>query len=101
VDLYADGLNFVFGEADILRGVAIISLTRLHQSFYGLPEDRGLFIERALKEAVHELGHLYGLRHCPDPHCVMHFSNSLLDTDKKSYKFCAICRRKLKENIGR
>jgi archaemetzincin len=41
---------------------------------------------------VHELGHVFGLEHCPDPECVMHFSNSLLDTDRKSTSFCSQCR---------
>lgn len=89
-DLYTEGLNFVFGEADILGGIAIISLARLRQEFYGLPPHEHLFKERALKEAVHELGHLYGLRHCGDPNCVMYFSNTLYDTDRKSYNFCPL-----------
>ncbi len=100
-DLYCEGLNFVFGEADILKGVAIISTARLNNRFYGLPEDEELFKLRTLKEAVHELGHLYGLAHCPDPSCVMHFSNTLLDTDRKSFKFCPKCRKKLEREIER
>ena len=54
-----------------------------NQEFYGLPRDENLFRERALTEAVHELGHTYGLGHCPVSTCVMHFSNSLHDTDLK------------------
>ncbi len=96
VDLYVPGLNFVFGEADIRRGMAVISLRRLRQEFYGYPEDRRLFTERAVKEAIHELGHTYGLGHCRDARCVMFFSNSLRDTDKKSSLFCYDCHRKLK-----
>ncbi len=95
VDLFAYGLNFVFGEADVLHKMAIISLTRLRQEFYRLSEDQNLFFLRTLKEAVHELGHTYGLAHCPNPKCVMHFSNSLSDTDRKSYKFCEMCKSKL------
>jgi len=97
VDLYASGLNFVFGEAESGRQCAVISLTRLRQSFYSLPENKSLFIERAKKEAVHELGHVWGLEHCPDPLCVMHFSNSLSDTDKKSSSFCPKCRARLEK----
>ncbi|HDD35370.1 MAG TPA: archemetzincin, partial [Candidatus Desulfofervidus auxilii] len=96
VDLYTPGLNFIFGEAAILAGVAIIALARLHQSFYGLLENEELFKSRTLKEAVHELGHLFGLPHCSNPRCVMHFSNSILDTDKKSAFFCDNCKRKIK-----
>lgn len=97
VDLYVPQLNFVFGEAELEGHFAVISLARLRQSFYGLPENRVLFLERATKEAVHELGHTFGLRHCPDSRCVMHFSNSLLDTDRKEASFCTRCRKLLRE----
>src|SRR4051812_15110699 len=34
VDLFAPGLSFVFGQADIGGGVAVVSLTRLYPAFY-------------------------------------------------------------------
>jgi archaemetzincin len=95
VDLFAPPLNFVFGEADLLHGVAVISLFRLRPESYGLPENFHLLLERALKEAIHELGHTYGLMHCNHYRCVMHFSNSLPDTDRKSHQFCRPCRSSL------
>jgi predicted Zn-dependent protease len=91
VDLFAPSLNFVFGEADLLHGVAVISLFRLRPENYGLPASANLLQERALKEAIHELGHTYGLMHCNHYRCVMHFSNSLPDTDRKSHQFCRRC----------
>jgi archaemetzincin len=99
VDLYTEGLNFVFGEAEFGGLLAVISLTRLRQSYYSLPENKAIFTERAIKEAVHELGHLFGLEHCPNPECVMHFSNSLPDTDRKSMSFCAQCQARWKNLI--
>ena len=99
VDLYTGGLNFVFGEAELGGKWAIISLTRLRQSFYSLPEGQDIFRKRTIKEAVHELGHVHGLEHCPNPECVMHFSNSLLDTDRKSASFCPRCRARLQKLI--
>jgi archaemetzincin len=95
-DLYGPSLNFVFGEADLGNRVAIISLSRLSPGFYGFSEDVERFQERALKEAVHELGHTYGLGHCSNPLCVMHFSNSLLDTDIKKATFCPECEKRFK-----
>jgi len=95
VDLYVPRLNFVFGEADIVSGAAIVSLYRLRQEYYGLAPDEALFLERATKEIVHELGHTFGLGHCPNNKCVMHFSNSLADTDLKGASFCSSCRPKI------
>ncbi len=90
VDLYAGDLNFVLGIAEPRGRTAVISLSRL--SIGADPKMRRL---RALKEAVHELGHTLGLGHCPDPACVMHFSNSLADTDRKGSRPCAVCERRL------
>ncbi len=98
-DLYVEELNFVFGQAELGGSFAVISLARLHQSFYNLPEDRGLYLNRALKEAVHELGHTFGLTHCPNSQCVMCFSNSLQDTDRKGVEFCPSCRAQL-DQVG-
>lgn len=92
LDLYVPALNYVFGEALPLRNVAIISLHRLREEFYGGNANREVLVERMVKEAVHELGHVWGMRHCPDPDCVMFFSNSLADTDRKSDQFCPKCK---------
>lgn len=75
-DLYADDLNFILGMAGSRGRTAVISLCWL-----GLGADRQARRLRILKEAVHEIGHSLGLGHCPDPKCVMHFSNALADTD--------------------
>jgi archaemetzincin len=77
--------------------VAFVALPRLRPSFYGLPEDVDLFRQRALKEAVHELGHTWGLSHCSNVDCVMHFSNTLSETDAKAATFCERCERLLRK----
>jgi archaemetzincin len=96
-DAYSSGLNFVFGQASLSGGVAVIYLPRLRQEFYGLGADTSIFIERVLKEATHELGHALGLNHCPKRSCVMYFSNSLIDTDRKGKDFCNMCSNKLRQ----
>ena len=93
-DLYAAGLNYVFGLA--WRGVAVVSTHRLRQEFYGLPPNKELFMERLMKEAVHEVGHLHGLQHCSNRRCVMAFSNWIGDTDYKSWRLCSKCASRLR-----
>jgi len=95
-DLFTPGLNYVFGQAQINGIYAVISISRLNPRVYGMPSDQSLFRQRMVKEAVHELGHTLGLRHCLNRHCVMYFSNSLMDTDIKSDRFCSRCLAKLK-----
>lgn len=92
-DLYLPGMNFVFGIAG--RRSTLISLHRLKQSFYNLPEDTAIFRRRAVVEAVHELGHTFGLAHCANPRCVMRFSNTIADTDRKGPAFCTACRSRV------
>ncbi len=94
VDLYTPGLNFIFGQAVKDGRECIVSTARLRPSLYGESDDPDLFRERVIKEAVHELGHTFGFGHCPDPGCVMRFSNSLADTDRKGHDLCPLCRRR-------
>lgn len=89
-DIFAKGLNYVFGQAVLGGCCCVISLSRLRLGT-DVPGGRRLLIERIEKEVVHELGHTFGLRHCSNPRCVMYFSSNLLDTDKKQAVFCPEC----------
>ncbi len=99
-DLFIPILTFVFGEAQVNGPGAVISLARLRPSFYGLPEDPDLLIARALKEALHEVGHTFGLLHCRDPGCVMRASTNAGEVDLKPAVFCPACRRLLEPEDG-
>ena len=92
VDLYIPILTFVFGEAQLNGNCALVSGHRLRQEFYGLPGNVGLFRERLLKEATHELGHTLSLSHCEEYACVMAASHGVEWIDLKGTRFCESCR---------
>jgi archaemetzincin len=95
VDLYIPILTFVFGEAQMGGPCALLSLHRLRQEFYGLPEDYALLGERTLKEAVHELGHTLNLTHCDDYQCAMAPSHAVEWIDLKESSLCQPCQTRV------
>jgi archaemetzincin len=95
VDLFVPDLNFVFGEASSRRRVAVFSIARLDPQFYGEPANPKQLTLRAMTEAIHELGHAFGLGHCKRADCVMWFSNTLAETDRKGSKLCEACAQRI------
>lgn len=89
LDMFVPKLNFVFGLASRDGACAVVSTQRLRD------KDSRILEERLLKESVHELGHVLGLAHCDNRNCVMHYSNSLTDTDVKGSVFCEKCSSQL------
>jgi len=100
VDLFVPQLNYVFGEADVLNGMAIVSIARLRPQFYGLRAEEDVTEKRLEKEVIHEIGHTYNLSHCENPLCVMYFSNNIQDTDRKLSDFCKECKKMLVEHMA-
>jgi archaemetzincin len=88
-DLYTPELNFIFGKARIHGNYCIIALDRLRSG-----ATKKMFLQRVVKTAIHELGHTWGLRHCDDKMCAMHFSDTLTDTDLKLSMYCKKCEKK-------
>ena len=87
-DLFIPMLSFVLGQAQLNGPTAVISLARLRQEFYGFPPDPELLVLRAIKEAVHEIGHTFGLTHCTDTGCPMSLSNNVRHVDAKGKELC-------------
>ncbi|MEW6260757.1 MAG: archaemetzincin family Zn-dependent metalloprotease [Thermodesulfobacteriota bacterium] len=93
VDLFVPVLSYVFGEAQLDGIGAVVSVHRLKNSFYGLSEDNERMVERLVKEAVHELGHTFGLFHCNRVGCALNASTYVEDIDQKSELLCVECRK--------
>jgi archaemetzincin len=94
-DIYIPVLTFLYGEAQFKGTGALLSIHRLYPDFYGQKDDAHLFLQRLIKEAIHELGHTYGLPHCDHPECVMRSSTYIEDVDEKSASFCKSCAERL------
>ena len=90
-DLFVPVLSFVYGQAQLGGQVAVVSLARLRPEFHGLPPAPAVLARRAAAEAVHEVGHTFGLVHCRDHRCPMSLSIDLPDLDGKTATPCAAC----------
>jgi archaemetzincin len=99
-DLFLPVLTFVYGQAQLGGRVAVVSLARLRQEFYGLAANREVFLQRALKEALHETGHLFGLRHCERAGCAMALATNIRQIDLKRAEFCALCAARFRRREG-
>jgi len=55
---------------------------------------------RACKVMTHEIGHMFGIRHCIYYECGMNGSNHIMECQNGPLYFCPICFRKLQFAIG-
>jgi archaemetzincin len=96
-DLFIPILTHVYGEAQLGGKTCIISISRLitGPDMGGLDSGAG----RIVKEAIHELGHCFDLRHCEDEQCIMHYCRKLEDVDRKLNRFCRYCNIFLSDSI--
>ena len=100
VDLFIPILTHVFGEAQLGGRVCIISTFRLNEGLPPINTSR-TYAQRIIKEAIHELGHTFRLRHCNDKSCSMHYCRTIKDVDNKTNEFCRYCKILLEDEIKR
>jgi archaemetzincin len=94
-DLFVPVLTYVFGEAQLDGIAAVVSTHRLREEFYGLRANKDVLQTRLAKEAIHELGHTFGMLHCNNRLCVMHSSTGVEEIDLKTERLCADCKERL------
>jgi archaemetzincin len=100
VDLFLPIFTHVFGEAKQGGNIALVSTFRLGGSPSDHSTPSSMVLERTAKVALHEACHLYGLTHCENRHCLMHFSGNLEELDDTPFFFCRYCRSYFR-NAGR
>jgi archaemetzincin len=98
VDLFIPILTHVYGEAQLGGKACIVSSFRLNDESWR-HNGREKFLQRMIKESIHELGHTFNLRHCRDHKCIMHYCRSEADVDLKSEELCRYCRILLLDEI--
>ncbi len=82
----------IFGLGEVAGRSCVVSTFRLGAR--GADEHQRN--ERLRKIVVHEVGHVIGLEHCPEPGCVMQDAESSIATvDAETGKFCETCKSSL------
>jgi len=101
-DIYSKDTDFVMGLAspedkDLVISLYMIIPRNPDSSSIKNPSarDYNLYHKRIRKIFRHEIGHTCGLWHCPNPFCLMAFSNSVAQQDSASEYFCPICQVRL------
>ena len=93
-DLYpGDTWAFVFGQATFSERVGVWSLYQ-----FARPDqktDFNLLLDRTLKIAMHETGHMFSMKHCTKYECLMSGTNHLNETDRRPLDNCPECMAKL------
>ena len=100
VDLFIPILTHVYGEAQLGGKACLVSTYRLKDQI-SAAHPGVIFTQRIIKEAIHELGHTFNLRHCQEHVCIMHYCRTELDVDRKSDQLCRYCKILLDDEIKR
>jgi archaemetzincin len=103
-DIYPrESWNFVFGLASSAKRTGVFSFARYDEAFFEEEKvakaDRNTIIYRSCRVMGHEIGHMFGLKHCIFHDCLMNGSNHLEESSRKISELCPICLRKLQHSI--
>lgn len=99
-DIRAQGLRFVYGYAHLKNNVAVISIARLQESWYGKVKNDTLFYDRLSKVVKHEITHTFGVGHCKDFYCIMNTVGGIKSLDDLSTRYCWNCKLKINDKLA-
>ena len=104
-DIYTEDFDWLFGVANVMTQCGVFSFCRYQPDFNGDQvadeADRyNLVLFRACKVMLHEIGHMFGIRHCIYYECLMNGCNHILESQTRPLHCCAVCLRKLQRACG-
>ena len=82
----------IFGLGNMPGQACVVSTWRLSSR-----KSQQTFRKRLGKVVVHELGHTFGLGHCPVRGCLMEDAQGRISTVDRENGFCESCRERLRE----
>lgn len=90
------GFNFLFGQADLDKGVGVFSFARYSDDGPTAPA----FLRRCAMVLCHEVGHLFGIKHCVYGLCLMNGSNHLEEAERRPFALCPLDLRKWRATVA-
>ena len=82
----------IFGLGRVSGHACVVSSNRLHKNV-----SSKTFYKRLQRISCHEIGHVLGLRHCPEPQCLMNDANEKISTvDNSTGELCEKCQNKIR-----
>lgn len=89
-----EGWNFVYGQASLWERVGVQSIYR-NGNAEGGPKEYQIFLQRTIKTATHEMGHVLSMQHCTAYECNMCGANHREESDRHPLWMCPQCLAKL------
>lgn len=91
--------NYVFGLASYSKRTAVTSMFRF-EDYDFRDGNYSLCLNRLIKTATHEIGHMFTLPHCVNAECLMNGANHLVELDGQRNALCSLCLAKLTWNLN-
>jgi len=107
-DSKLQGTPPLYGQASASRGVGAFSSARhrvvrstvtigdaVIEGYVGGEPERATFTRRCAMTLCHEIGHLFGIRHCVFARCLMNGSTHLAEAEGRPLQLCPLDTKKL------